>query len=631
MAQSTDLYPILKAYANKNNSPYIEIDVFLGFLKNYSGRKAPEQPEWAKWTKETGLKFWSEMSGLVESEKCILLSDTAEGRIYMPHYYAEALQEAYRSIDNTADMPFPDEESLRITIPQDQLKFVNLGSDFAPYFEKPDTEVLPIIKMIFPDGYGSALVLSPMIPRRLMEASLLKVRNYLRSHGNKEYALHKLTPQLQGKEKYLREILEQILIRPLDLITAMEAFGDFSYLFWAYFCALVKNDIKKKKEILAEDLAAIQAVYVIEVCNGFYKARAVKQRERELAFKALEFHMEQPPCHYAMDQIIKFTNNKGVPLIGLYSMEDLEKYVVKRTTESMDSELPAWLVFPGTKEMRWYIRKDKLLSLCAKLLVDTRPVIKKSITKRWMKLLREFWSEPAMEKDAEFDNLLTIYTKAKAPLLTSLLKSEKLLWVYEEASHNQGAIPPSSRIFKDGRLIPMSALYTISRKDILTDAKILLPFWYSVPVLTAIIAFFYNLGKKKKRKQQAGREIIVEEEAEEGEAKDIRHAAREIEASLVPPGQTLDAYLTDLETRWSRLLDKNARKNLVEDVNSLVRDHLRRVIRVQKNRRITRESLSDMATGLVTHTPALQKLSGQESLHLYMELYMVKLLLNIKM
>jgi hypothetical protein len=37
-----------------------------------------------------------------------------------------------------------------------------------------------------------------------------------------------------------------------------------------------------------------------------------------------------------------------------------------------------------------------------------------------------------------------------------------------------------------------------------------------------------------------------------------------------------------------------------------------------------------MASNLVTHNPALHSLGGQESLHLYLELYMVKLLLNIK-
>ncbi|MDR0623054.1 MAG: hypothetical protein LBG10_01320 [Treponema sp.] len=635
MAQATDLYYILRAYANKNNSPYINIEKFIDFLETYSNRKAPEQPEWIRWTQDTGLKFWSEMAGLAESGKCVLMADTPEGRIYMPYYYMDLLTEAYRSIDDVADMPFPSDESLHITLPEDQVRVMNMDSDLAPFFEKNEKnaearESQPaIIKLIFPDRYGSALILASMIPRRLMEAALLKVRHYLRSHSNKEYALHKLSPQLQGKERYLREILDQILIRPLDCITAMESFGDFAWLFWAHFCSLIKNDIKKKKETLAEDMAAIQAAYIIEICNGFYKAQAVKQREREIAFRSLELRMEKPPCYFTIDDIVKFSTGKGVPLIALYTQEELEAYIKKRTTESKENELPEWLIFQGKKGQRWYIKKEKMLPLCAKLLINTRPRIKKEITKRWMKLIRAFQSEAAMDTDADFDKLLTAYTAVLCPPLTALLEDPKLLFAYEELERTQGVIPASSRIFKKGKLIPMNALYVIRRRDLLTDAKIRLPFWYSIPILAAIIAFFKNLGKKKRPDKEIEEEITVEEEGTD--VRDIQNAAREIAAVLVPRDQTLDEYLTELENRWIRLLDKQARQNLAEDVKSLVRDYLRQTLRVQKNKKISREGLNEMAAALIARTPALRGLRGQDSLHLYIELYMVKLLMTFKM
>jgi hypothetical protein len=215
----------------------------------------------------------------------------------------------------------------------------------------------------------------------------------------------------------------------------------------------------------------------------------------------------------------------------------------------------------------------------------------------------------------------------------ALLEDPKLLFVYEELERTQGLIPASSRIFKSGKLIPMNALYVIRRRDLLTDAKILLPFWYSIPILTAIVAFFKNLGKKKRRGKEVDEDIKVEEETggEGIDARDIQNAARDIEVALVPQGQTLDEYLAELEARWIRLLNKQARQDLVEDVKSLVRDHLRQTIRIQKKKKISREGLSEMASALISRTPALRGLGGQDSLHLYMELYMVKLLLTFKM
>ncbi|MDR1618419.1 MAG: hypothetical protein LBS06_05150 [Treponema sp.] len=636
MAQTTDLYSILKAYANKNNSPYIDIDSFLTFLEKYSARKAAEQSEWAKWTTDTGLKFWSEMAPLAESEKCVLLSDTPEGRIYMPSYYVDLLRETWKSIDDTADRPFPGEESMRIIVPENQCRIINLEADMGQFFtppkeddegEAPNNEP-PIVKLIFPEGRGSALLLSSMIPRRLVEMALLKVRHYLRSRGSKEFVLHKLSPQFQGREKHLREILDQVIIRPLDFFNSIESVEDFSWLFWACFCPLVKNDFKRKKEILSEDLAAIQAVYVMEICGGFYKARAKKARERGLAFKALDMCIGKAPGYHSMEAITKFTTDKGVPLLGQYSREELDAHIKKKTAEGSGGELPEWLILQGKKGERWYIKKENFLPLCARLLISTRPLVKKAITKRWITLIKTFRGEAAMERDADFDKLLAAYTASLAPVLMALLEDQKLLWIYEETERSQGVIPPSSRIFKNRALIPMSALYMIRRREILSDARIILPFWYSVPILTAIIAFFSRLGRGEKKKNRSDENPGPEEDAENREARDIQNAAREIEASLVPRGQTLDEYLTELESRWIRIINKQARSDLLNDVNSLVRDHLRQAIRIRKNRKIGAEQLNEMAAAIISHTPALQGLSAQDSLRLYMELYIVKLLLT---
>jgi hypothetical protein len=647
MARATDLYSILKAYTNKNNSPYINIDPFLFFLKNYAIRKAPEQPEWSKWTGETEVKFWTELSGLVESSKCALLADTPEGRIYMPFYYVERLEETYRDIDNTANYPFPDEHSLQFSFPEDQVRIVNLENGMGIFFEREENtddkeegveapeagdSSSPIVKVIFPEDYGSALFLPSMIPRRIMEAAFLKVRHYLRVRGNREYIMHKLSPQLAGKEKYLQESLDRILVRPLDCLAALEGSSDFSFLFWAYFCSLVKSDMRKKKEKLSEDIAVLQAVCVIDVCGGFYKARALKKREKEIAFRNLELHMEKPPAFYTMEEILQFTTDRGSPLAGLYSQKELEAYIKRKTTESGDNELPEWFVLRGRKGECWYIKRGKYLSLCAKMLVETRPVIKKAIAGRWTELIKNFSAEPAMEKDAEFDKLLAAYTASLKPALTAMLADQKLLWVYEKLEQAQKILPSSSRIFRAGKLIPMNELYGLRRKDLLADAKMFLPFWYSIPLLHAVMGFFKNLGRKKKRRAAGESDETGEEPTPEVKlARDIQSAARSIEAALVPRGQTLDSYLAELETRWSRLLDRQARQNLIEDVNALVRDSLRQIIRIHKKKRISREGLGEIASSIISGNSALRGLGGQDSLHLYLELYMVKLLINFKM
>jgi hypothetical protein len=634
MAQRTDLYSILVSYVNKNNSPYIDIKSFLGFLEKHSIRVAEEQPEWLKWTQDTAAKFRAELSLLAEEGKCELLSDTEDGRIYMPQFYFEILHEYYRNIDANTDIPFPSEESLEIEIPENQKRSLEAESELAAYLSGPQEMALPIIRLGFPEDFGSALVMADMIPRRLIEAALLKIRNYLRNHGNKEYTLHKLTLQLPKKEGYLRDILNQILTRPLDCCTAIESGGDFSYIFWAHFSILVKGDIKKKKDRLGDDIAAIQAIYIIEAANSYYKSLAAKKREKETALKDLEQHLNKPPYLYTLDQIVKFTSPKGVLLLSQYSREDLEEWLRKQTTESIDDALPKLLIIIGPDGWRYFVSKSKILLLCARLLGEGREAIKKAVSKRWVGLIQEYRSEPAMENDKDFEKLLFRYTGKLCPILAAILEDPKFQLVYEETEQSGTGIPTASRIFIKGALIPYASLFLLRRRDILEDAQLLLPFWYSMPVITAIIIFFKNLFRRRNMKQESLQNHEEENEdkpvAGKANTRKLLTAAREIEFTMVPSGYTLDTYLSELETRWSRLIDKQARANLVEDINSLVRDKLRQTMRVHRRFKITRENLIQLASNIVSRTPSLQNLSGKESLRMYIELYLIKLLQTVQ-
>ena len=627
------MYSILISYANKNNSPYIEINPFLEFLGRYAKKQAAEQPEWNKWVHDRAVKFWAEVSALVEGGKCELLTDTDDGRVYVSNYYLELLNNVYQSPDDDSDMPFPSEESLRIVLPESQIRPMNCDSDLLSYLKEPQESDVPVLRITFPDGFGSALILASLIPRRLAEMAILKVRNYLRRSGNKEYALRKLSPQLHGKESFLRDQLNQVLIKPLDTFTAIEAGRDLSYLFWAHFCILVKNDIKKKKEYLGDDIAALQSVCIIETINGYYKALAVKKREMEMAFGSLSSHLAKPPFLYTLDEILKFTSDKGVLLLSLYTKEELETWLKNKTTESVDDELPPLLIIQGLKKGELYfLLKEKMLVLCSRLLAEARPKVKDAIYKQWRALLSEYKSEPAMEDDAEFDRALRKFTEKLFPALANLLEDPKLHLVNDEMEQSQNGVPLALRYFNKGKLLPYSTLFIVKRKEILSDAKLMLPFWYSLPIISAIIAFFKNLFRKKAQKSSTTDQTGEEENGleEMDQAAELRAAASELEFTMVPAGYTLESYLEVLENRWSRLIDRKARENLIEDVKSLIRDHLRRNLKLKKNFKLSQEIINEMAANIVTRTPALASLSGKDSLILYSELYLIQLIENIK-
>ncbi|MDR2103106.1 MAG: hypothetical protein LBP42_03270 [Treponema sp.] len=641
MIVKTDLYTILKSYAEKINSPHIGVNDFISTLEAYAGRRAKEQPEWLKWTQNTAEKFWLELAPLTEQGLCELISDNGpERRIYLPQYYVELIQRAYQTPDKNVERPFPSEESLAIHLPEEKLKILHVDSDLTSYLEEnknttddPNT----ILRIVFPDNIGSALTLSSMGPNRILETALLKVRNYLRNEGNRDYARHKLPVQLQGRETYLNDTLDQLVIRPLEYLTKMAEGGENSAFFWVCFCSMVRNDIKKKNERLPEDLAVLEAVYLIDACNGFYQLRAIKKRERELALKNLELRLENPPFLYSLEDITKFTNNKGIPLMGQYSPEDLDKYIKTKTVPADDETVPELLTISGTNYERWFVKKGKLIPLCMHLLTEARPQIKRIIENRWEKILQQYRKEAAMNNDEEFEKLLGSCIEKHSSTLNGVLKSKWLYLVYDEAARNR-EINSSSRLYINDNLVPYATLLMLNRKNILTDVRILLPFWYSIPFVVMIMSFFKGLQKKTKAAETSEDHRDVEEEpagapsagsppVREGvHARELRRAARELEKTLVPQGHTTDNYLVKLEEGWGRLLNKEAKKDMIEDVNALIRDRLRQNLRLKKQIKLDQNSLNAMADGIITSNPSLQSLSGQDSLRLYIMIYLVKYL-----
>jgi hypothetical protein len=150
------------------------------------------------------------------------------------------------------------------------------------------------------------------------------------------------------------------------------------------------------------------------------------------------------------------------------------------------------------------------------------------------------------------------------------------------------------------------------------------------------LAFFAKFRKKKNVARKTGQksaDIDFEEPSNSTKttAHEIVSAARIIESELVPLGKSLDSYLREVENRWSKLLDKQAQRNLVEDINSLVRDNLRRTLRLRKHTRLTEVELSELAEGIIRGTPSLESLKANDALKLYMQLYMIKILLNIRL
>ena len=104
-----------------------------------------------------------------------------------------------------------------------------------------------------------------------------------------------------------------------------------------------------------------------------------------------------------------------------------------------------------------------------------------------------------------------------------------------------------------------------------------------------------------------------------------RKSMQSLVSLLVPGGKTLDGVLAELAEKWNPLFDSQQRKDLVEDVNSLVRDFLRPL----RQSFFLRPPDQSRVRGLAEQLSGSRSLAGivkKDPLLRYLELYVVRCL-----
>ena len=115
------------------------------------------------------------------------------------------------------------------------------------------------------------------------------------------------------------------------------------------------------------------------------------------------------------------------------------------------------------------------------------------------------------------------------------------------------------------------------------------------------------------------------QDAASSRKEELKQAALDAEKHYVPDGSTLERELSSYEYAWNRMLSKQAKANLTEDVNALIRDYMRKILKTLRANNFTPERINNLADTLVK-TPGMQKIQDQAELHMYVQLYMVKLI-----
>ena len=651
MANKTNILTMLKLFAQKQNSALVYFAEFCDYMNRYAQRHLDADADLTPFLSDPETALNAAVAQLVERHSVMLVNAEKDKKaIIVIPFYTERFASRYREILSNPTVPYPLITDLPKHIPvdivdkqpaatlledlfehqqdsSDQTDF-NYGSSASPVSAALYGLVLPreLPIILYPSNIPANI---------LLDIALTKIREMLRKEEYHDYFLKKLKISNPGKDLSVKSFFSQLIQRPAEALEAIHTSGE-SFYFWNQLCFFIRQDYDKVKDYTQEDTALLQSICITEIALSYYRNKAQQNIQRDAALRILEQHFERPPYYFNKETIQSFTDSKGASLLGQYTEKDLNEFLHTKTTVLLDNNLPELLTIRLHTGQHYYVNKGKVIPLIVRLCGDARETVKSNLTAEWFNLYKKFENVPAMSDQKAFERRLEQELVTTAPVLYALLNSNFLSLIHYEMLTARDGPKTMFTLFADGKLLPYSELLMLSRREIVADAKILLPFWYTVPPISWIARLILRPKKKKEEKKSVSVPEQARFQMEEGEdeatknlprnvrKKEFRSAAQEAENELIPPGSNLERELASYINQWNKLITKPLRENLIEDVNSLIRDYMRKTIRTLKSKNFTVDRMYDLADTLIK-TTALQKIKDKEALQMYIVLYIVKL------
>jgi hypothetical protein len=250
-----------------------------------------------------------------------------------------------------------------------------------------------------------------------------------------------------------------------------------------------------------------------------------------------------------------------------------------------------------------------------------------------------------MSDDEAFDAHVKKAYREKAPLAFSLTSFDLLFLASEVEGVPEGVAQEVKADVIDTRkrgLRPWSVIFKLDRKQLYNEARLMLPFWMAVPILRGLVRLLRKMfstggsartsdtaeamqSDERARREEAERSRKAAAGSEQEERKNFTKAIIAMERHYLREEQSVEQRLQELQEAWNPLLDKTARNNLIEDVNALCRDTLRR-LKVMNRKHPPDKPRIEALAERIAENEAFEVIRNRADFRAYLELYMLSLL-----
>lgn len=621
MSAKKDISYLLKNYSLNEGLTQFELIDFCLFVRKYASKYSSENPELAIYENIGTQELGYELQKLKDSGDIdYKVQSNGNAIITVAHFYVEKLKKIFRAIAEKPSLAFPSRHEIPKDIPSKFLKKIKLSEEFAKIEQNDDS-----LEIVYELSFGSSLPTmvfpSSIGCETILFFSLLKLKDFLDKDENNDYVHKRLLVANPGKSFTIKTFLSNIKLHTNDAIESIKQAGEI-YLLWGQLCTFITQEFDKKSEKLVEEQSLLQAIKIIEFMTTYYRTKSQKKLQKETALKNLYLAFQKQPYYFTLLEITNFADSRGIPLLGQYDQSDLQDYINKATSETNNYTLPDLLMFKNENEDTFFVLTEKVISLIIFLINQNRKKIRDQIIQNWKNNLINFNETAEMKNNESFEAYLKELTRSVSNNLYSILQAKFLVSLASDRKIIETQPIEYSRIFPQGRLATYSKLFILDRAETLNDVKILLPFWYGIPIIYKIVAFFKGKLKPKERKTIENKES---KNTEKQKPISIAEQAKKLESYFLQENQTYDQAIKKQLENWNQNLNDILRNNLTEDVNALIRDCIRGIQRTLTVKSLTANRIQELANRIV-NTPSLKTITDKKALQKYCELYILNLL-----
>jgi hypothetical protein len=414
------------------------------------------------------------------------------------------------------------------------------------------------------------------------------------------------------------------------------------------------KDLYEKNEKTAPDIAVFQSMALLRAFTNFGRTAAQKEAQKISDQKDFSSKMKKPPHIFSASELYEMKDKVGTPYSQKYSNEFVTDFITKATARKEDEDLPSLVSVSADAKKEYFVDREMVSQVFLKKLVESSKEIKGKYIKEWGQVLKKYKTNKEMQSDKVYIESLNAVIKNDFKLFNALLNPDLIYLANKSYNQNKNIKSAVDACFSEpGKFKSIDKILNMDREELIKEVRASIPLHFSIPIIGRLIGFFISLlVRKEKEDTSAGNqktsvdneEVFQEFGSSSKEDKDFRQADSDrgkqsqdlltsinsLKKKYLSSGKDMEHTLAELIEKWNYMVDKTARKHLTEDINSLIKDFLRSKKRlIVRYKTMDEERISTLADDLLRQMTNL-KIKNRDAFRDYIELYMLKLLGNLK-